>query len=370
MAKSNTRTKVQTALTPSQDTSFPVAFSIEEFHFDVLTLYVDHVSKSNWFIQRDQPLSLVDQPSEIWQLFIKRIPNEPNDLHGCGASLSEVDITYDDIRHTPFAECLDVLYQYAFFGIVDVSKPAIESEGDYSWIAALICDFKDSFYMEEWDSYGNDVKVSAENCFSVVELANARWQLENDQNFSHLGRSQVNESSGTGNELTIRQMALLAGMEEMSIRAAANPKRSNPLVTFSVEGKTRVTTASAKAWLISKNRYVPIQFQFSAGDLDLAKRKFTDFDDFIQVSKTRLFFLATETKDIKNLESDLAELATTYHNDSTWMSDPVMVQKLSELLKLPQELFALRLRQLQASEELKAVEREISISFGAQRSFT
>ena len=366
MAKSNSRTEVETTSTSSQDTSFPVPFSVEEFHFDVLTLYVDHVRKSDWFIQRDQLKSVADHSSQIWQLFIKRIPDEPDALHSCGTSASEIGVTYDDIRLTPFAERLDVLYQYAFFGNVDMNKTAIESEGDYSWIAALVCDCKDSFYMQEWDDFGNDVKASAENCFNVVELANARWQLENGEKFSHMGLSPTNESTGTGDELTIRQMALLAGMEEMSIRAAANPKRSNPLITFSAEGKTRITTAAAKAWLISKNRYVPIQYQFSAADFDLAKRKFSDFDDFIQVSKTRLFFLLSETPDVKKLESDLAELTTIYHNDFQWMSDPVLVQKLSEHLKLPPELFALRLRQLQASEELKAVERELSTSFGVQ----
>jgi hypothetical protein len=366
MAKSNSRTEVETTSTSSQDTSFPVPFSVEEFHFDVLTLYVHHVAKSDWFIRTDRVKSIEDQSSQIWQLFIDRIPSEPGALYSSGTSAREIGVTYDDIRLTPFAERLDVLYQYAFFGNVDMNKTAIESEGDYSWIAALVCDCKDSFYMQEWDDYGNNVKASAENCFSVVELANARWQLENGENFSHLGLSPTNESSGTGDELTIRQMALLAGMEEMSIRAAANPKRSNPLVTFSVDGKTRVTAAAAKSWLISKNRYVPIQYQFSAGEFDLAKRKFSDFDDFLQVAKTRLFFLQNETQDARKLESNLAELTTIYLNDFHWISDPVLVRNLSEHLKLPPELFALRLRQLQASEELKAVERELSTSFGVQ----
>ena len=366
MVKSNSRTDDRTSDALSVESSFPVAFSLEKFHDEVLTLYVHQIKKSEWFMRKVPMQSSDDKAARIWDLYINRIPEEAGALYS-GTAVDQIGITYEDISMTPFAERLDVLYQYAYFGVVDLNKTTIERGGDDSWIAALVCDFKNSFYMQEWDGLvEDDEEGSAYTCFRVVELANARWQLENGVNFTDISHSSSDESTGAINELTIHQMSLLAGMEEMSIRAAANPKRANPLVTFSDEGKTRITLTDAKAWLISKNRYVAIQVKDIEGDVDLTKRKFLSQEDLLHVVLKRLFYLSKESKKVENLSSYLADLIETYQIASNWIDNPDLVLALAEHLKFPHELFALRIREMQANEELKTVARELSTSYGVQ----
>jgi len=115
----------------------------------------------------------------------------------------------------------------------------------------------------EWLLRGSNAGLAIFRCRQVVDLANARNILEGGE--SYFPYFSPNNMADSNDGLVIRQMALLAAMEEMSIRAAANPKRANPLKTI-VEGKnTVILIADARAWLESKGLYPLEIVQFCPG---------------------------------------------------------------------------------------------------------
>lgn len=343
----------------AQESGFPVAFTVEAFQRDVLTLYVQQVRAMAWMVGgTSTKLPLLLQT-------LGKALSDPIDIYFPEYEVEQLELSWADIADTDFAQGLWNMYQYAYFGIYDASLDPMDYETVYTWLSALLFDFKESTFLDEWESYGAEGKHSARRCLEVAELANARRILETGTGFSYLlsaGTTKGEDSVGD-KQLTVRQMALLAGMEEMSIRAAANPKRANPLPTFSDEGRTRIAVGAAKAWLQSKGRYVPIRYQYQSGDIDLAKRKFSNFDDLTNVITDRQLFLAADSEKRGHpIGTRIGELEAKHGCawvDRRAFSSPEFVSDLADLLEFPASLFALRVREALAKEELAAVERAL-----------
>lgn len=342
----------------TQESGFPVPFTIEEFQRDVLTLYVQQVRAMAWMIGGTS-----DKLPLLMQTFGKGLP-DATDIYFPEYRVEELELSWADIADTDFAQGLLNMYQYAYFGIYDASLDPMEYETVYTWLYALLVDLKGSAFLEEWDAYGAEGKDSAKHCLEVAELANARRMLETGKGFSYLiSGTSKDEGYLDDGQLTVRQMALLAGMEEMSIRAAANPKRANPLPTFSEDGRTRIAVDAAKAWLQSKGRYVTISRQYQSGNIDLTKRKFSNFTDLTSVIDDRKLFLAEKSDKHGHLiEIRIDELEAKHgcsRYDMQAFLNPDFVSGLADILAFPLSLFALRVREALAKEELAAVERSL-----------
>ena len=343
----------------TQESGFPVSFTIEEFQRDVLTLYVQQVRAMAWTIG-----STSDKVPSLLRTLGKGTI-DLIDIYFPEYRVEELEISWADISDTDFAQALQNMYHYAYFGIYDASLDPMEYETVYTWFCAMLFDLKGSAFLDEWESYDGEGKDSAKRCLEVAELANARRILETGKGFSYLlsGGTIKDEGYLDDGQLTIRQMALLAGMEEMSIRAAANPKRANPLPTFSEEGRTRISVETAKAWLQSKGRYVPVSRQYQSGKIDLSKRRFSNFYDLIAVIMDRKLFLAEESERRGDpIEIRMAELETKHGcswSDMQAFLIPDFVSDLADILEFPPSLFVLRVREALAKEELAAVERAL-----------
>lgn len=282
---------------------------------------------------------------------------------------ADIDLTYEYVRDTPFARRMEVLYELAFHGRLDASAEEIDHGGTYTWIAALLMDARESHCAEEWHFHGADVFSHADNCLLVAELANARHILEGGEGFSHFSRRGKKERNDL-DCLTVGQLALLANMEEMSIRAAANPKRANPLKTYNEEGRTRITREDAKTWLKTKGCYIPVTRYWSAGEVDLQKRRFQHpFDLYKALEQRRralLTRLETNTLDPALLAAGV-QLSKDHNGEqalSEWQimprfDDAAFMTTLAELLDLPAPWLVLRAREVATLASLADVEREL-----------
>jgi len=99
--------------------------------------------------------------------------------------------------------------------------------------------------------------------------------------------------------LSFRQMALLSGMSEASLRTMANPKRKNALPTHA-DGRTAfIKPREAKAWLISKGRYLPLVSMDRRGEqLDFSLQPHQTLEDFLLKFDQRLhYLLGTDDRD-------------------------------------------------------------------------
>jgi hypothetical protein len=337
-----------------QEGSFPVPLSMDEFHDDVVSLFLHQLRQVAW----------MTDCNKAW-LISGKLPADPSSLFDVELSGANAGLAYAEIRETPFAQYLENMYQYAYFGVLDESLEPMEYETGYTWMAALLYDMSCSTFMVEWESNGGSGKDSAAQCLSVAELANARLVLEGNEGFSYFGGEIHRDDDTTSrvDALTIHQMALLAGMEEMSIRAAANPKRANPLLTFSEDGRTRIAVNDAKAWLQSKGRYVPVTRRWTGKEIDFSTRRFSSFQDVLAIVMNRRSELIRGEGTSNDFFDSFSDLFSKHGLDSseprTCFAHQQYVRDLAQMLRFPSDLFCLRVREVLAKEEGDAVKRAL-----------
>jgi len=337
-----------------QQSDFPVPFTIEALRLDILALYFQQVRTIGWMASAD----------EVWKLIERKNITDENIIFDPDITPQDIGFEYESISKTSFAMSIEYMYQYAYYGILDDSYEPLEHESIHMWISAILSDMANSWVEEEWNNYGAAAisNSPANRCLEVAELANARSILEGANcyvfHFSGKGRDDAVDMGC----LTVRQMALLSGMEEMSIRAAANPKRANPLQTYSVEGRTRISLEEAKKWLKSKGRYVPIQRKFSSNDIDITKYRFSSIRDLAEVSLARLqMFGGSEVNHLDpamEVANDIVMRLFEYNSDV--IKKPENVELLANALQFNPKIFSIRVREVLANEELSLLNFELN----------
>lgn len=359
MAKKQTQ---PTASAPSDPVSgFSAPMTIEVFQRDVVVLFAHQMRTTAWMGG-----AALNYHSALWQL-IGKTTEHPFDIYSPDCTVEDLGLTWNDVRDTDFAKYLYSMYEFGCLGVIDTSLEVMEDETAYTWFSAILFDMKNSAFLSEWwEGYSGEGAHSAQRCYEIAELANARRVLESGKPFSHLlSANGVSEQGIEDGQLTVRQLSLLAGMEEMSIRAAANPNRPNPLLTIDAERqekRTRFAVDVAKAWLQSKGRSLPIVRQHKGGDIDLLTRRFQSINELAQVIDDRLSFLSHSARSTPELVKEGMALQRQYRNtelDRNELSDRAFVSRLATLLQFPPELFALRVRETVARDELASVEREL-----------
>jgi hypothetical protein len=358
--------KKPTVATDDRISAFPVPFSLDAFRKDILEVFFHYVRIIGWITDEKTASQVMGFASA-----------NPGYLFDPEWSTEDHGLNYERVRGTQFAVALEHLYEFAFFGRRDLSAESMEYESYYMWVSDLVLDAFDSSVSEQWGSYGGMVSEHAKNCLLVAETANARVILEGDEPFSYFNNGKSRVESASEGVLTIRQMALLSGMEEMSIRAAANKKRVNPLKTHALDGGTRIAVDVAKDWLRSKGRYVPIEIYRSAGNVDLSKRGFADYQDLWHALNARCLMIADRDgldlvkEKLAVLNLRLAPGVSDYLDidDAAYANEP-LIRLLADLLELPADLLVLRCKETVANEQLAAIGRQIKQALVATDSLT
>lgn len=356
------KTKItKTTQTESANTSvsFSAPFSLEAFQEDITNVFLHYVRNIAWMMEHETAAKILNlQPSDQY-------------FHLCNPDLEAADIglTFEHIRHIEFAKTLQQQYEYAYHGRIDRSAEALEYESIHTWTAALVCDVCNSDVANEWESYGLDIKSKASRCALVAETANARVTLEGGEPFFYSFQSSK-EGYLSEDVLTVRQLALLSGMEELSIRAAANPKRASPLKTMTTDQGTRIDITIAKEWLQAKGRYIPITSNWSAGDLDLVKRRFENFTD-LDIALDARFKALVDKHGLEGIASQIAVVGIKVAQgipgpymelSSEDFQNDELVHTLARALDLPETLLVLRVKETITKDHLHAIEKAIQES--------
>lgn len=84
----------------------------------------------------------------------------------------------------------------------------------------------------------------------AVQSAVARIVLDGGWRYTDYG-------DGDMNHLAIAEVALLANMDERSVRNAANPKLPNPLKTKQIGKRSLISLEEARRWLAGRKGYIP-----------------------------------------------------------------------------------------------------------------
>jgi hypothetical protein len=342
--------------------SIPVTISLEDFHKAATEVYVHNLRNIAFLTGDDSVLSLVSIPAEHLS---------KNYIFDPDFSAEEIGVNYKLISNTEFAKTLDRIYDFAFFARLDRIAEQMGDETTYTQFSTLLADAAYGYAADYWADYGNPIMDHAKKCLLVAEIANARCVLEDIEAFFHFhiskDRGGAEDASDCG-ALTIRQMALLSGMEEQSVRAAANPKRSNRLITYNEDGRTRVSIICAKDWLKSKGKYIQVTHYVPDYEIDFNKYEFNSTNDLYMVIHNRYLQLISRG-DKSELDTQLKEAGMEssinvlnepgLFIDEGLFNDNEHMKILANLLQWPVKLFALRCRQLIAKNAAINIENEL-----------
>ena len=91
----------------------------------------------------------------------------------------------------------------------------------------------------------------------AVQSAVARIVLDGGERYTDYGAGEFGIGKGDFGYLTLSEVALLANMDERSVRNAANPKLPDPLKTEQVGKRSLVTPQEARRWLSGRKGFVP-----------------------------------------------------------------------------------------------------------------
>lgn len=351
MVKKNHASEINSNETSGTDLTPPL--TLEQFQDDVTNVFLHYVRNICWMTDFKTAWAITKAPALEHEF----------ELANPDLKASELGLTYAHIKDTEFARSMQRLYDYAYFGWVHLGEESLDYESIHMWTAALLVDAAEGAVGAEWGSYGLDVQDCASRLVKVAYTANARLILEGEEYGFYYFSSQNKEDKGSDiGHLNVRQVALLSGMEEMSIRAAANPNRVNQLKPTKTDHGTRFEISVVKEWLIHKKRYVPITKRWFANDFDLTK-SYSSWYEFSYGLDTRYNLLGQE-RGYEELDKALnavnvkPEQRRLFLNKS-FFDDEVGALSLARILSLPEELLILRAKEAIAVETLRSIERNI-----------
>lgn len=185
-------------------------------------------------------------------------------------SLSEVAPETIDPRKFHVTRTLLSMYEYGVDGIWDTN----ENWEDFATDTLAFIDGLHSFFLLNESGIDYDLRLSTH----VTNLATARWKLDSSE-----GTTDLLDTDGpyvSGSTLTLGDVALLANMDEKSVRNAANPKNKNHLRTFSRGARTYVAVEDARRWLVERRGFKPTTQVDRTAERDLTKVGFCSATDF------------------------------------------------------------------------------------------
>jgi len=205
-------------------------------------------------------ISKTDMQAELKE-FLFSFPKSIGRIYGpsrAGALLGfpnkcihDIELKEAQIEDTDLWRVVNEMYDFGVGGTMIDGRPDLgfeqQLDGEFCDAELFLRGLESmKLYFEE-----DEVKVPA---FAIlaVRTAVARHVLEG-------GYRYTGYDDGAGADLSFEEMALLANMDERSVRNAANPKLPNPLVTKQLGKRTYVDRLVARKWLAERKGFVPTQ---------------------------------------------------------------------------------------------------------------
>ncbi len=163
-----------------------------------------------------------------------------------GTSAQDIELADAVVEDTSLWKSVMTMYDYGVCGIPSAAFGKDEGIDSSFADAELFLRGLDSLelYLEE------DQVSLPKLARRTVRMAVARHVLEG-------GSRYTDYEDGNWYYLSFGELALLADMDERSVRNAANPKLPGALITESVGKRTMVTIEEARRWLAGRKGFVP-----------------------------------------------------------------------------------------------------------------
>lgn len=151
------------------------------------------------------------------------------------------------IRDCPFWHGAMRLYEYAAEGTARSASPMDDDEAMMNVI----------FFLEGLSAYGHGINFGSfslsmpQHALDLAEKAHARHVLDGGR------RHPLFVQEITDGHLSIAEIALLANMDEKSVRNASGSKAGDRLITTKVATRAVVQVQEANRWLAGRKEFVP-----------------------------------------------------------------------------------------------------------------
>lgn len=159
------------------------------------------------------------------------------------------------IEHSPVWEAVSEMYDYGMEGI---PTGDLVPGGRIIGLHAHVEVFFHGLDTPNMKAYlEQDENTLPRLAMLTVQSAVARMVLDGGRRCSDFGANQYGVVNGDYGYLTLAEVALLANMDERSVRNAANPKLSDPLKTEQIGKRSLVTPEEARRWLAGRKGFIP-----------------------------------------------------------------------------------------------------------------
>lgn len=173
-----------------------------------------------------------------------------------------------------FTRYLMDFYDYAYEGIL------YRDRIDWSIVEEDILPFFDGLLeMSTFLENNATVDFRYDRCQEVIDLAMARHFLDEGCHVFDAGEHLLYH-------LTLRQVALLSGLDEKTVRNLANRKAKNHLPTVNLNGRTYVDGNIASEWLVARGFKQTMVLDNNV-DRDISRAGFYSLEDIGQYVKVR-----------------------------------------------------------------------------------
>ena len=288
-----------------------------------------------------------------------------------GMNPQELGMKYKDVESFTLALVLEDHFDYAFFAATsDRCSQPFEADSIHTYVAAYLEDLSNSRQVQEWEAEGHESLHSGiRRCLHATEITNARRILEGFEPFFYFNSvgAAKDEADGNDGELSIRQLAMLSGMEEMSLRSAISRKTPPVLEIQKDARRTYVSAEVARQWPTAKGRYLPILRARTSAAINLSTTRFEKVMLLTSMLQDRCHYIATKAPDSAEFEKHLATALTPYgamHIDELGhdaLANKELMAKLAELLDLPADLLVMRAKEAVLRTEIWMREYELKL---------
>lgn len=192
---------------------------------------------------------------------VERLYGSQRERFTDGMSLEDFLADPAYIKRSPLWRAVNEMYDYGICGLPVLGLANPDKPCEDTPIGHLINTLDGEYVDAELFLRGLDSLrlYLDEDCVSLPKLAICAVRTAVARHVLEGGGRYANFEYGEEANLTISEVALLANMDEKSVRNAANPNLPEGLKTISIGKRTFVTPPDAKQWLSGRKGFVPSQ---------------------------------------------------------------------------------------------------------------
>ena len=159
-----------------------------------------------------------------------------------------------ELQDSPMWQAMSEMYDYGVQGIPSRDLSGSRITGAHANVEMFLRGMNTMAMQIYLHAYENAPPRLA---MHTVEIAVARMVLDGGERYSEYGTDTHGIGKGDWGYLTLAEVALLANMDERSVRNAANPKLTDHLKTEQVGKRSLVSPEEARRWLAGRKGFTP-----------------------------------------------------------------------------------------------------------------